>query len=163
MAKEIKRFEEMTRDDLQKLRDEIILNSCYFYDYNNSFGFYNHDICAFFDGYYDYLWELAEEKYNPDDVTHFLVINEFDNIDNLEYWFNCYDDLSWITFNNELRIGDKVKWNDPAIDDFNPEEIEIQRKRVYTIIEVINDEICLISDDFGDSEVYFDELEKIGE
>ena len=100
MAKEIKRFEEMTRDDLQKLRDEIILNSCYFYDYNNSFGFYNHDICAFFDGYYDYLWELAEEKYNPDDVTHFLVINEFDNIDNLEYWFNCYDDLSWVRTDN---------------------------------------------------------------
>jgi hypothetical protein len=62
-----------------------------------------------------------------------------------------------------LRIGDKVKWNDPAIDDFDPEEIETQRKRVYTIKEVINDEICLISDDFGDSEVYYYELEKIGE
>ena len=100
MTQEIKTFEEMTREDLQKLRNEIVLNSCYFYDYNNSFGFYNHDVCYFFDGYYDYLWELAEEKYNVDDITHALVIDEFDTIDNLVSWYNCYDDLSWIRNDN---------------------------------------------------------------
>ena len=155
-----KNFEELTKEELVELRNDIVLNSLYLADYENSFGFNAVQVSHFFEGYVDYIFELAEE----DGVTDFsCVFDAYDTEENLWSWFNCYDDLSWITFNNGMRIGDKVKWNDPAIDDFDPEEIEIQRKRVYTIIEVINDEICLISDDFGDSEVYFDELEKIGE
>ena len=155
-----KNFEELTKEELVELRNDIVLNSLYLADYENSFGFNPTQVSHFFEGFVDYIFELAKE----DGVTDFsCVFDAYDTEENLWSWFNCYDDLSWITFNNGLRIGDKVKWNDPAIDDFDPEEIEIQRKRVYTIIEVINDEICLISDDFGDSEVYFDELEKIGE
>lgn len=99
--KQTKLFEEMTRENLQKLRNEITLNSCYFYDYTNSFGFNEYDMCAFFDGYYDYIWELAEENHSPNEVTHYLVIDEFDNIDNLVDWFNCCDDLSWVKINEE--------------------------------------------------------------
>lgn len=99
--KQTKLFEEMTRENLQKLRNEITLNSCYTYDYTNSFGFNEHDICAFFDGYYDYIWELAEENHSPNEVTLYLVIDEFDNIDNLVDWFNCYDDLSWVRINED--------------------------------------------------------------
>lgn len=155
-----KNFEKLTKEELVELRNDIVLNSHYLADYENSFGFNAVQVSYFFGGYVDYIFEFAEE----DGVTDFsCVFDAYDTEENLWSWFNCYDDLSWITFNNGMRIGDKVKWNDPAIDDFDPEEIEIQRKRVYTLIEVINDEICLISDDFGDSEVYFDELEKIGE
>lgn len=99
--RQTKSFDKLTREDLQKLRNEIVLNSCYSYDYTNSFDFNEHDICAFFDGYYDYLWELAKEKYNTDEITHFLISDEFDNIDNLVCWFDCYDDLSWVRINEE--------------------------------------------------------------
>lgn len=94
----VKTFEEMTREDLQQLRNEIVLNSIYFYDYANSFGFNVHDICAFFDGYYSYLEELVEE--DGKECTTDNVI-EYDTIDNLECWFNCYDDLSWVRIDDE--------------------------------------------------------------
>lgn len=60
-----------------------------------------------------------------------------------------------------MRIGQKVKWFDPAINDFPIEERETQRNRVYTIIEFINDEMCLIADDFGESEVLISEIDPL--
>ena len=60
-----------------------------------------------------------------------------------------------------MRIGQKVKWFDPAINDFQVEEREIQRNRIYTIIKFINDEMCLIADEFGESEVLITEIDPI--
>ena len=94
----MKSFEKLTQDELWTLRQQITLNSHYFADYENSFGFDSHSICCFFEGYYDYICELAEECYADSHkvVTHEVVISEFDNKDNLLSWFNCYDDLSWV-------------------------------------------------------------------
>ena len=80
-----KDFEDLEKEDLQKLREEIVLNSHYFADYENSFGFNEKDIAYFFDGYVNYLQELSEED--------FLML---DDIENLWSWYNCYDDLSWV-------------------------------------------------------------------
>ena len=55
-----KTFEKLTSAELSKLRKEIILNSLYVSDYENSFGFDANDICCFFDGYVSYLEELAK-------------------------------------------------------------------------------------------------------
>lgn len=60
-----------------------------------------------------------------------------------------------------MRVGEKVKWFDPAINDFPIEERETQRNRVYTIVEFINDEMCLIADDFGESEVLITEIDPL--
>lgn len=60
-----------------------------------------------------------------------------------------------------MRIGQKVKWFDPAINDFPIEERETQRNRVYTIIKFINDEMCLIADDYGESEVLITEIDPL--
>jgi hypothetical protein len=57
-----------------------------------------------------------------------------------------------------MRIGQKVKWFDPAINDYPIEERETQRNRIYTIVKIINEEMCLIADDFSESEVFFSEL-----
>lgn len=86
-----KRFDDMTKDELWKLRQEIILNSLYVYHYDNTFGFDERDISYFFDGYVDYINELLE-----DDVTGKMTFEELDNPDTLEQWFNCNDDLSWV-------------------------------------------------------------------
>ena len=61
----------------------------------------------------------------------------------------------------KFKVGDKVKWNDPGFGDFEPNERVLQSERVYSIIAVINDEMCLISDGFGETEVFLWELEKI--
>jgi hypothetical protein len=60
-----------------------------------------------------------------------------------------------------MRIGQKVKWNDPAIDDYPIEERETQRNRVYTIVKYINDEMCLIADEYGESEVFITEIDPL--
>ena len=57
-----------------------------------------------------------------------------------------------------FRVGDKVKWNDPAIDDFEPEEREFQNARIFEIYE-IKGEVIGIADEYGDSEVFAGELE----
>jgi hypothetical protein len=60
-----------------------------------------------------------------------------------------------------MRIGQKVKWFNPAINDYPIEERETQRNRVYTIIKYINDEMCLIADELGESEVLITEIEPL--
>lgn len=60
--------------------------------------------------------------------------------------------------NRYFRVGDKVKWNDPAIDDFEPEEREFQNARIFEIYE-IKGEVIGIADEYGDSEVFAGELE----
>lgn len=61
----------------------------------------------------------------------------------------CYDQLS---------VGDEVRWNDPAINDFNPEHRETQRNRVFVITDIINDEMVAIADEWGEAEVLAIEL-----
>lgn len=60
-----------------------------------------------------------------------------------------------------MRIGQKVKWFDSSINDYPIEERETQRNRVYTIIKFINDEMCLIADDYGESEVLITEIDPL--
>lgn len=57
-----------------------------------------------------------------------------------------------------MRVGQKVKWFDSRINDFQVEDREIQRNRIYTIVKFINEEMCIIADEFGESEVFIDEI-----
>lgn len=83
-------FADLTKEELWKLRNEIVLYSCMIKDYDNSFDFYPNDICTFFDGYANYLDELA-----IDDGSEYPAL-EYDNEDNLWAWFNCCEDYSWV-------------------------------------------------------------------
>lgn len=60
-----------------------------------------------------------------------------------------------------MRVGQKVRWNDPAIADYPIEERETQSNRVYTIVKFISEEICLIADEFGEAEVPLGEIQDI--
>lgn len=59
-----------------------------------------------------------------------------------------------------MEVGNKVIWTDVAINDFAPEERVEQQNRVYTIIE-LKDEMALIADEYGEAEVFLDEIEVI--
>jgi len=73
----------------------------------------------------------------------------------------------------KLKIGDKVRWNDPAIEDYEPEDLEKLRNTVYEIVDIYSDETDEIEDDTvcliaipginGETEVYAQELEKINQ
>ena len=92
-----KAFEELTSAELLQLRKEIILNSILVYDYTNSFGFNPWDICSFFDGYVSYLNELARAD-GYEDIDY---LTKYDTEENLYSWFLCYDDLSWVRFEED--------------------------------------------------------------
>jgi hypothetical protein len=94
----MKKFEELTTNELWDLRRQIVLNGHYIADYENDFNFNAHQVSQFFDGYVDYLCELATEKYGHIEDEQFIdILDEFDTIENLKSWFDCFDDLSWIT------------------------------------------------------------------
>lgn len=91
----MKKFAELTTDELWELRQEIVLNSIYVSDYENSFGFHSSDMCLFFDSYLSYLCEMMEEMGIASE-DHLKCLDEFDNPDNLQAWFDCYEDFSWV-------------------------------------------------------------------
>ena len=110
----LKRLENFNRKDLAKFRSEIVLNSIFFNDYNNSFGIDIHDAAAFFDGYYDFMWELAyedaeEQGKGTSHHTHNYVVENYDNTDNLESWWNCYGDFDWVRYYNKEQYLQIVK------------------------------------------------------
>jgi hypothetical protein len=92
-----KNFAQLTSNELWSLRKEIVLNSLFIADYDNSYGFDAAHISYFFDGYVDYICELADEDEN-NTLSISEIIKHYDNENNLYAWFHCYDDLSWITF-----------------------------------------------------------------
>lgn len=57
-----------------------------------------------------------------------------------------------------IRIGTKVKWNDPAIEDYKGEERELQKSRVYEVVDIIDEDAVLLEDEFGEVEAYVNEL-----
>lgn len=70
------------KETLWKLRQEICLGSLFIRDYENTFGIDAHVVCDFFDGFCDYIWELAKE----DGLTEF-VDGKYDNKDELWNYF----------------------------------------------------------------------------
>ena len=102
-----KRFENFNVEDLQQLRKEIVLNSLFVSDYNNSFGISAKSVCDFFDSYMDFIDEIAKEdhfeygdnwgnqKY-PHTFSEFF--EKYDTIDNLLAWYYCYESFDWVEY-----------------------------------------------------------------
>lgn len=94
----MKFFEDFTTEDLRQLRNEIVLNSIYVSDYENSFGISAKSVSDFFDGYMDYLSELVEEeKGSKKDITIDEIFAK-DNISTLEEWYYCHDSFEWVEY-----------------------------------------------------------------
>lgn len=96
-----KTFDQMTIEDLKILRGEIELNGIWLSDYENSFGFSEKSMGAFFDGYVSYIEELAEEDGYNDWSTYEQLFEIYDTEDNLLAWYNCFDDYDWVEYDNE--------------------------------------------------------------
>lgn len=79
---------ELTKEQLQKLRREIRLGSMYTTDFENSFDIPEKICQAFFDGYNDFLGEMMIEDGHDDD-EYWDIIDEYDNADNLEEYYYC--------------------------------------------------------------------------
>jgi len=81
---------EFTKEQLEKLREEIVLGSLYTADFENSFDIPAKNCQDFFDGFNDYLGELMIEDGHDDD-EYWDIIEQYDTIDNLWNWYNCIE------------------------------------------------------------------------
>lgn len=80
-------FLNLSKRQLKQLRKEIVLNSIYIKDYDNSFNFNKNFICDFFGGYCEELNTI----YNADNKRDFFdIVRKHDNIKNL---YNYYCDV----------------------------------------------------------------------
>lgn len=84
----------LSKKDLQVLRNEILLNSLFISDYENSFGLDLWEVNAFFDGYLDYLEDLML-KNNCSDENYFDNLEKYDTLENL---WNYYNELEEVNF-----------------------------------------------------------------
>ena len=84
-----KNFKFWNKTKLWNLRNEIVLNSLYISDYENSFGIPAAIVCEFFDSYISYLDELMTENGECLPIDDFF--NKYDTKENLWNWWYCYD------------------------------------------------------------------------
>jgi hypothetical protein len=92
MAKKYEKPTQLGRIQLWKLRKDIILNSLFTRDYTNRYGIDPSVVQGFFDGYVEYLYELAEEdgflkEHRPQDCL--AVFKAYDSAANLWSWAGC--------------------------------------------------------------------------
>ena len=156
-----KRFENLTSAELWALRLKVVVNSVYLADYENQYGISEVSLCNFFDGYYDFIWELAEEDHCTN-IDHKFVIDNYDTEENLYNWYNCHEDFDWIVYEYDDKINDLAK---SIISDFEDElSIEKVEKIIFTILaegKYTFDELWHL--DIYDSTKMFDLLSEYGE
>lgn len=98
----MKRFEDFTQDDLWALRKEVSVHSLFYSDYRNSFGIEAHCVGDFFDGWLEFLTEEMESDGKIDARDGFFdYFDEYDTPEYLWRWFLCFDDFSWVRYEEE--------------------------------------------------------------
>lgn len=111
---------------------------------------------------YNIKWETDGNIVDlPNKVT---IPNEIDDDCVTDYLSDEYgyliESYALTHISDKFNVGDKVKWHDVAIDDFG-EDKEIQENRIYEVVNIINDDVVMIADEYGEAEVYTSELEVI--
>ena len=78
-----KRIWDLSEQEICQLRKEIVLGSIYYRDYKNNQGLNCYEVCNFFDGYVEYLWEIASEN----GMANINDVSSLDNTENLIDYF----------------------------------------------------------------------------
>lgn len=96
----MKKFDDFTKEDLWALRQQIVLNSLFTADYRNNFGIDPHSVQMFFDSFISYATEIEKEDgFAGESINEFF--DRYDNPDLLWEWYNCYEDFSWVEYEEE--------------------------------------------------------------
>ena len=98
--------------------------------------------------------------------TEIIEANSQDEAEQIAHNWYVADGWGVLESRPILRKGDKVRWNDPAIDDYDEEDRESIKNRIFEIISDVygdEDEIIEIAEVDGrsEAEVYAYELELV--
>ena len=85
----IRNIEDLDKEDLKKLRGEVVIGSLYFDDYLNSFGIDKNELLNWCDEYIFYLFFLCGSKY-----VDLSVAYEKDNPETFAYFMANKEDLA---------------------------------------------------------------------
>ena len=83
MGRRARKISDLSKEKLWKLRQQVVLNSVFLEDYANDMGIDTKECCYFFDGYVEYLNEIAEGRGGK---TNDFTYLRYDNKDNLYDW-----------------------------------------------------------------------------
>lgn len=126
----MKKFEDFSKEDLWKLRCEVIVNSPYLSDYHNSFGLDTNSVYDFFDSWLSYMQSEMEEDGHKDAGDKFFdYFDQYDNAETLEQWYYCFDDFSWVKYNNYTVYVGGGEVNDYYLSKNEAEEIAARWER----------------------------------
>lgn len=107
---------ELTKEQLWKLRQEIVLGSLYINDYKNSFGIDPQAVCNFFDSFIEDAQQDDEGNYNN------RKTEEFDNAEELyNYYMTCENPFGDLKESVVRRV-DAEKITDEGPDVINEEQ-----------------------------------------
>ena len=82
--------EQYAKNKLWNIRNDVVLNSIYYSDYENRYGYDVRIICHFFDSYLEYLEERMYEdipNYKDDEFLKYLP--KYDTKNNLWTFYYC--------------------------------------------------------------------------
>ena len=83
----------LDKNQLEKLRKEIVLGSVYVNDYENSLNICPKNVCDFFDGYLEELMYRMQEGWNGiGDDDFWKYVDEYDTIDCLEEYYDMFEE-----------------------------------------------------------------------
>lgn len=86
----------LSKSQLWKLRQEIVLNSVFTADYENSFDIDANDVAIFFEGYFEELCEIVREEIGDEEYNDLIFKNNgnfYDEIlkrDTIDNLYNYY-------------------------------------------------------------------------
>lgn len=91
----------LSKEQLRQLRKEIVLNSVFTADYENSFDIDANDVAIFFEGYFEELCEIVREEIGDEEYSDLIFKNngnfydeifKRDTIDNLWNYYSSIED-----------------------------------------------------------------------
>lgn len=116
----------LTKEQLWKLRQEIVLGSLYTHDYDNSFGIDPSAVCNFFDSF------IEDSQVDDFGKPNNIEAKEYDNAEDLyNYYRSCENPFGEIESINESSNKRKLK-----------EDVDWSKQLDYKVIEAKTKEIC---------------------
>ena len=128
----------LTKEQLWKLRQEIVLGSLYTHDYDNSFGIDPSAVCNFFDSFIE---DAQVDDYGRPNNRE---IKEYDNAEDLyNYYRSCEN-----PFGEVENINESTEFDINEIDVNEPNSMETIRK--YVSVPEVNKGSSILFDSFRD-------------
>ena len=139
----------LTKDELQKLRNEIVIGSIYLSDYDNSFGIENKYVMDLFDGYVEDTWEKILEYRNDyfADKSELsdeeLFKSEIENIDSMYDYYTSVEDNQVVKSSlteNKMKLKEKTNEDVYIFESNIDSEDPANAKELWDDIDVVKKE-----------------------